>query len=81
VVLLEDTSLVILSALEAIRALIVGLKSSTLPSSLTTIPILKVSLAFFSPFLMPKACWFKDEHLIGTAYTLCVDAENSGRVF
>jgi hypothetical protein len=28
-----------------------------------------------------RACWFKDEQLIGTAYAPCADAENSGRVF
>jgi hypothetical protein len=41
----------------------------------------EVSTAIFSSSHHTPVCWFKDEHLIGTAYALCADAENSGRVF
>jgi multiple RNA-binding domain-containing protein 1 len=41
----------------------------------------EVSTTFFFHFHYTHVCWFKDEHLIGTAYALCADAENSGRVF
>jgi multiple RNA-binding domain-containing protein 1 len=41
----------------------------------------EVSTTCFLSLYHTQARWFKDEHLIGTAYALCADAENSGRVF
>jgi hypothetical protein len=73
-------SLATLSAPEVITPLLAELESSAPLFPPPLLIILEVSLAFFFLLHSPKR-WFKDEHLIGTAYTLCVDAENSGRVF